>query len=289
MNNKDMRVLVLGASGMLGNAVMRFFAKSKGFDVVGSVRSFSVKPNVPFSFAEKMIVGHDLMNHDHLMDLYIRARPNIVINCVGLVKQLHQANDPLEAIPINGLLPHRLVRLCDLSKSRLIHISTDCVFSGSKGSYRESDLPDAIDLYGRTKLLGEVDSPNAITLRTSIIGHELHGSRSLINWFLSQEGKVKGYTKAIFSGLPTVEVARIIRDFVVPNTRLRGLYHLSAQPISKYELLKTVASVYEKSIILVPDESVVIDRSLDSSLFRSETGYNPEQWPELIRRMHQFQ
>jgi dTDP-4-dehydrorhamnose reductase len=227
-------------------------------------------------------------NFDSVVSLFAKVRPEVVINCIGLVKQLSEADDPLVALPINALLPHRLARLCAASGARLIHLSTDCVFSGSKGMYLETDISDAKDLYGRSKYLGEVDYTNAITLRTSIIGHELDGARSLIGWFLSQNGRVKGYRRAVFSGLPTVVVARVIRDYVIPRPDLHGLFHLSAEPINKYDLLKLVAQTYGKQIDIEPDEQLVIDRSLDSSRFRNETGFQPAPWPELIRDMHDF-
>lgn len=283
-----MKVLVLGATGMLGNAMLRVFAKSAGFDVVGSVRSPAVLKTLPADIVERVVCGVDVENIDSLTSLFARAKPDIVINCVGLVKQLAEAGDPLAAIPINALLPHRLARLCVVAGARLIHMSTDCVFAGTKGMYTEADTPDATDLYGRSKLMGEVDYPNAITLRTSIIGHELNGARSLVGWFLAQEGSVKGFKRAIFSGLPTVEIARLIRDFVIPHPELHGLYHVSADPVNKFDLLKLVAQVYGKSIEIVPDEKFVIDRSLNSSRFRLATGYKPEPWPELVRAMRDF-
>ena len=172
--------------------------------------------------------------------------------------------------------------------ARLIHMSTDCVFSGSVGMYTESTFPDANDLYGRSKYLGEVDYLNAITLRTSIIGHELSGSKSLVCWFLSQMGSVKGFKKAIFSGLPTIEIAKVIRENVLPNTSLRGTYHLSVDPINKYDLLKLIARQYEKEIDIIPDESYVIDRSLNSERFRLATGFKPKPWPQLIKEMYEF-
>jgi len=207
---------------------------------------------------------------------------------VGLVKQLAEADDPLTAIPINSLLPHRLARLSQVCSARFIHISTDCVFSGSKGMYVESDVPDALDLYGRSKLLGEVDYPNSVTLRTSIIGHELAGARSLVGWFLAQTGTIKGFNRAFFSGLPTVELARVIRDFVIPNSNIRGLYHVAAGRINKYDLLKLIASVYEKSIDIAPDDKLVIDRSLNGERFREATGYVAPEWQALIKTMHTF-
>jgi dTDP-4-dehydrorhamnose reductase len=208
---------------------------------------------------------------------------------VGLVKQLAEAEDPLAALPINALLPHRLSRLCSLVGARLVHISTDCVFSGAKGCYREGDMPDAQDLYGRSKLLGEVTGDaHAITLRTSIIGHEIGRAHGLVGWFLEQSGTVNGYRRAIFSGIPTVELACIIRDRVLPNRQLQGLYHVSAAPIDKLSLLQTVASQYRHAVEIIPDDRVNIDRSLDSSRFRNATGYTPPDWPELVRRMHAF-
>ncbi|MFC5520582.1 dTDP-4-dehydrorhamnose reductase family protein [Polaromonas jejuensis] len=286
--SNKIRVLVLGVSGMLGNAVLRVFAQDESYSVVGSARSASVLRLLPPELREHVICGVDVENTDSLMRLFALARPNVVINCIGLIKQLAEADDPLAAIPINALLPHRLARLCDVAGARLIHMSTDCVFAGTRGMYREQDVSDAKDLYGRSKYLGEVDYPHAVTLRTSIIGHELSSSHGLIGWFLAQQGVVKGYTRAIFSGLPTVELARVMRDFVIPNPGLRGLYHVSAEPINKFELLKLVAQAYGKSIDITPDDKLEIDRSLDSSRFREITGYQPVTWPELVRRMHDF-
>lgn len=286
--NKNTRVLVLGVSGMLGNAVFRVFAQSDGYSVMGSARSAGVLPLLPSELREQVVCGVDVENTDSLMRLFALARPNVVINCIGLVKQLAEADDPLAAIPINALLPHRVARLCDVAGARLIHMSTDCVFAGTRGMYREQDASDANDLYGRSKYLGEVDYPHAVTLRTSIIGHELNSVHGLVGWFLAQQGPVKGYARAIFSGLPTVELARVMRDFVIPNADLRGLYHVSAEPINKFELLKLVAQAYGKEIAIAPDDTLVIDRSLDSSRFREVTGYQPAAWPELVRRMHAF-
>jgi dTDP-4-dehydrorhamnose reductase len=273
---------------MMGSAVFRVFAQSDEYSVMGSARSAGVLRLLPSELRDQVVCGVDVENTDSLMRLFALVRPNVVINCIGLVKQLAEADDPLAAIPINALLPHRVARLCDVAGARLIHMSTDCVFAGTRGMYSEQDVSDAKDLYGRSKYLGEVDCPHAVTLRTSIIGHELSSANGLVGWFLAQQGPVKGYARAIFSGLPTVELARVIRDFVVPNPELRGLYHVSAEPINKYELLKLVAQVYGKAIDITPDDKLEIDRSLDSSRFREITGYQPPAWPELVRRMHEF-
>lgn len=285
---KNTAVLVLGANGMLGNAILRLFAESAGYTVFGTVRSPAVVRFLPSSLRHCVITGVDVENNDSLIRLFAELHPDIVINCVGLVKQLTAGDDPLAAIAINALLPHRLARMCEMGGARLVQIGTDCVFTGVKGCYIESDVSDAIDLYGRTKYLGEVDYPHAITLRTSIIGHEIEGAHSLLGWFLAQTGCIKGYRQAIFSGLPTVEIARVIRDYVIPCPELHGIYHVSATSINKFDLLTLVAQVYGKTIDICADDQLEIDRSLDSSRFQMATGYVAPEWPELIRLMYLF-
>ncbi|MDO9280862.1 MAG: SDR family oxidoreductase [Methylotenera sp.] len=283
-----MKILVLGASGMLGNAMVRVLSENTDWQVYGTVRSESSKRFFNADIAERLLSGIDVEQNDSLMQAFICIRPDVVINCVGLIKQLADADDPLQAIPINALLPHRLARLCELSGARLVHMSTDCVFSGDKGGYQESDLSDAKDLYGRSKYLGEVAYSHTITLRTSIIGHELQSANGLVGWFLSQQERCNGFTRAIFSGLPTVVLAKIVRDVVVPRADLSGVYHIAAQPISKFELLKLIAEVYGKLIDVIPDDRLVIDRSLNADRFRMATGYVAPAWPELIHDMHLF-
>ena len=287
-STKSQKILVLGASGMLGNAVFRFFAESEGFSVVGSMRSARSIALLPAELRAQVVTGADVGDLDGLTRLFANIRPNVVINCIGVVKQLAEADDPLTAIPINAILPHRLALLSTLADARFVHMSTDCVFSGRKGLYQESDYPDCYDLYGRSKLLGEVDYPNAITLRTSIVGHELDGAHGLLNWFLAQNGEVKGYAKAIFSGLPTVEIARVIRDFILPNPELHGVYQVSSAPISKFDLLKLVSKIYGHAIPIMPDDRLVINRSLDSTRFKAATGYVVPSWPELVKTMRDF-
>jgi dTDP-4-dehydrorhamnose reductase len=210
----------------------------------------------------------------------------VVINCVGLIKQLPLASDPLASITVNAQLPHRITLVCRAAKARMIHISTDCVFDGKKGGYTEKDIPNADDLYGQTKMLGEVSYPHSVTLRSSIIGHELKSRFGLVEWFLSQRGPVRGFTKAIYSGFTTVEMARIISDFVLPNPKLSGIYNVSSAPISKHELLRLVARRYAKNTVIEPFDGVVLDRSLDSAKFRAETGYIPPTWEKLVEDMH---
>lgn len=283
-----MKILVLGASGMLGNAMLRTLAATPGLVVHGTARSAVTLERFDAKLAKSIVTGVDVENADALAALFADVRPAVVINCIGLVKQLAQADEPLQAIPINALLPHRLARLCQLVGARLIHISTDCVFDGRKGGYIESDPPDAQDLYGRSKLLGEVYQPHTITLRTSIIGHELGSVHGLVDWYLSQQGQVRGYRQAIFSGLPTVELAQVVRDHVLPRPELHGLYHVAAEPINKYELLKLIGSTYGKTTAIEPDDKLVIDRSLNAERFRATTGYIAPPWPELVTRMRDF-
>jgi dTDP-4-dehydrorhamnose reductase len=283
-----MKILVLGASGMLGNAMVRLLSENTDWQVYGTVRSESSKRFFNADIFERLLSRVDVEQNDSLMQAFICIRPDVVINCVGLIKQLADADDPLQVIPINALLPHRLARLCKLSGARLVHMSTDCVFAGEKGGYQESDLSDAKDLYGRSKYLGEVAYSHTITLRTSIIGHELQSAHGLVGWFLSQQERCNGFTRAIFSGLPTVVLAQIVRDIVIPRVDLSGIYHVAAQPISKFELLKLIAEVYGKSIEVISDDRLVIDRSLNADRFRMATGYKAPAWPELVHRMHSF-
>jgi dTDP-4-dehydrorhamnose reductase len=286
MTKRKMRVLVLGATGMLGSTLFRAFSADSNLETFGTMREASSARHFAPGLLDALIPNVHLEGETGLLTAFSLAKPNIVINCIGIIKQLPNARDHLESLAINSTLPHRLVKYCNITGARLVHFSTDCVFSGNKGQYKEDDFPDAYDLYGRTKYLGEVDYENSITLRTSIIGHELSRSKSLVDWFLSQSGEVKGFRKAIFSGLPTIEIARVIKEFVIPNHRLKGLYHLSVDPINKFDLLSLVAEIYGKNINIVPDDKLVIDRSLNSDRFRAATGFYPRPWPDLIRDMH---
>ena len=283
-----MKVLVIGASGMIGSTVLRVLSEKKDWQVFGSVRDREVKRFFSAFIGERLIAGVDVEHPEALVKVLDQIRPDVVVNCAGLTKHKPEADDPLVSIPVNTLMPHRLAGLCKLAGARLIHVSTDCVFSGEKGGYTESDFADARDVYGKSKALGEVDYPHAITLRTSTIGHELESEYGLLDWFLSQQGRCKGYTRAVFSGLPTVIFAQVIRDVVIPHAELSGLYHVAAKPINKFDLLKLIADVYGKAIDIVADDKLAIDRSLDAKRFQLATGYVAPEWPELIRLMHAY-
>jgi len=281
------KVVILGVAGMLGHIILHQLSQKEGLDVYGAVREIeSVKNVFRPDILKKIRSGVDAEIFNTLIRALASIQPDIVINCIGLIKQLPLANDPLSSITVNGQIPHLISLICRTAGARLIHISTDCVFDGRKGGYKENDPSDAKDLYGRTKYLGEVEYPHCITLRTSIIGHELKNKLGLIEWFLAQEGTIKGYTNAIFSGFPTVELTEIISSRVIPNPDLSGLYHVSSEPISKYELLKLIAEKYGKKITIEPDDEFCCDRSLDSTRFQNATGYNPPAWPELIDKMY---
>lgn len=209
-----MKILVLGATGMLGRTAFQVLSNTVGVEAYGTVRSESVRVSFKKELRGNLLTGIDVLNHDQLVEALKVTRPDVVLNCVGLVKQLASADDPLSALPINSIFPHRLARACALANARLVHVSTDCVFSGDKGGYLESDFPDARDLYGRSKLLGEVAYPNSITLRTSIIGPEVQSQHGLVAWFLGQTGSVNGFTNAIFSGLTTDELTKVVVKYV---------------------------------------------------------------------------
>nr|WP_282597562.1 SDR family oxidoreductase [Vibrio crassostreae] len=281
----NVKVIVIGATGMLGYSIFSNLSELSNLDVYGTVRTVNGLEKF-FPSIDKLIPNVDVKNFETLERAVSTAKPDVVINCIGLIKQHDVSKQHVEAIEINALLPHKIAQLCDTIEARLIHFSTDCVFDGKAGNYLESDLPNATDLYGKSKCLGEVDYGKHVTLRTSIIGHELKSSVSLIDWFLNQEGTVRGFSKAVFSGLPTAYVAKILADYVLPNSSLSGLYQLSVDPIDKHSLISKVADVYSKQIEIDKFEDFVIDRSLDSTKFRDETGFVPPCWDELVIFMH---
>lgn len=269
--------------------MLRVLSDRLDWQVYGSIRSDAIRPFFPNISPDKLISHLDVDDFFYITEAINKIRPNVLINCIGATKHKKEGNNPINAISLNALLPHRLAEVCALSGARLIHISTDCVFSGNAGFYKESSIADADDLYGRSKALGEVCYGGALTLRTSTIGHELKTDYGLLNWFLSQKETCKGFSKAIFSGLPTVVFAQVVRDVVLENTQLTGLYHVAVEPISKYKLLQLIAKIYKKEITIESDETLVINRSLDASKFNKATGYNPPTWQDMIKIMYQYQ
>jgi dTDP-4-dehydrorhamnose reductase len=281
-----MKVLVLGATGMLGYSIYSNLSEKKYLDVFGTVRSINGKDKYFKDLTENLVPGVDIYDFDSVISAVNDIKPDVVINCIGLIKQHDVSKLHTDAVYVNALLPHKLAKLCSASCAKLIHFSTDCVFTGEIGNYTEESKPDALDLYGSSKRLGEVDYGGHLTLRTSIIGHELTSNVSLIDWFLSQSGSVKGFTKAIFSGLPTAFIAKLLTEQILTNTELSGLYHLSVDPIDKFTLLSLVSEIYKLEIEIKPSESLKIDRSLNSSNLRNEIGLVTPAWPELIEFMN---
>ncbi len=281
-----MKVLVLGATGLLGNAMFRVLSQADNLAVCGTVRSAAAQMHFTPVLASRLIKVEDLEDATQLVALLDTFAPDTVVNCAALPRA--QAQDPTRLIAVFSLLPRRLQQLCRERDIRLIQIGSDGVFSGKRGGYTENDLPDAEDLYGIAKIIGEVDGPRALTLRTSMLGPELAGQNGLLSWFLRQEGECRCYTRAIFSGFPTVVLAEIVRDVVFPDESLHGIYHVAAEPISKFDLLELVRQQYGKQIQMIPDDSVVIDRSLSAERFRRATGYSSPCWRDMIATMHAF-
>ena len=284
------KIIILGSGGMIGNSILKFLSSKNKYSIFGTTRSSKYSKKLTEKNKYRLFNNLDLeKKKNNLEKIFDEVNPDVVINCVGIVHHSKEIQNIHKVILLNSLLPHTLEKLCKKKKARFINISTDCVFSGIKGNYNENDLPDAPHLYGRSKFLGEVHYGNSVTLRTSLIGHEQKNKYGLLEWFLRQNGNIDGYKKAIFSGLTVIEFARIISDYVIPNNKLKGLYHVSSEPISKYDLLLLIKNIYDKNIDVKPEnKKVVIDRSLDSFSFRKITGYLPKQWHLMIQEMKNF-
>lgn len=285
------RILVVGASGMLGHEAIRVLAPD--FEVWGACRNPQDLPDLGVPL-ERLLGGLDATKAESAYALVERVRPALVLNAAGIVKQLKAAKEAIPSISVNSLWPHVLADACAAYGARMVHVSTDCVFSGARGRYLESDVPDAVDLYGRSKLLGEVtDRDHVVTLRTSIIGWQLGEPTGLVAWFAAHRNEqLKGFTRAIFGGLTTGELTEVIRDVVLKDATLSGLWHVSADPIDKYTLLTDLAGHLRWNVDLSPVNQPVIDRSLDSTRFRERTGWTPPSWAEMLEELagewHQF-
>ncbi len=283
-----MRILIAGVSGMLGFSLYRYLGDDPSLQIMGTMRgdpAASVLGKLP-SARNRSLVGNILRPDDERLQCALaQFKPNAIINCIGWRRQPQCEFDNVKMIEANSLWPHQLALLAGNLKARLIHFSSDAVFSGRRGHYREEETPDPADSYGLSKLLGEPDYRQCITLRTSLIGHSPDKNDQLIDWFVRQKGKVNGYQRAIFSGLPTIEIASIVRNILLKRIDLFGVWHLASSPISKFELLSLVTARYGLDVKLKPTSNPVIDRSLDGARFAAETGYVAPSWPELIDQM----
>jgi dTDP-4-dehydrorhamnose reductase len=288
-SEQRVRFLVFGGTGMLGHKVVQRLA-ARGLYVAATIRSDS-PPDTPamrasLGRAHRLIERIDVLYDDALARAFDLAEPDVVVNAVGVIKQLNTAKEPIPSILTNSLLPHRIAALCAKNGARLIHLSTDCVFAGRQGPYNELDPADADDLYGRTKHLGEVSQPNCLTLRSSIVGRELRGRSSLIEWFFSQRGGcVTGYAGALYTGLTTIVMADLIGRLAIDYPQLHGVWHVASDPITKYELLALVNRHFGLGIELIRDEKFVMDRRLDGSRFRARTGFSAPNWDAMIAEM----
>ena len=281
-------VIILGCSGMLGYKLFKFLSIQPDINVYGTLRD---KKSLKF-FNKKEIntifTDIDAEEIESFTGLFKELNPDFVVNCIGIIKQRNIKNEILTMIPINSLFPHKIREICNFYNTKLIQISTDCVFSGLKGNYKENDIADARDLYGISKKLGELNDNNSLTIRTSIIGEEIQNKKSLLEWFLSQSKTVYGFKKAIFSGLTTLEFSKIIYHIILRNPDLNGLFHISSSKIDKYTLLNKIAKKYKKNIKILESNKYVIDRSLNSSLFQKTVGYIPKDWDNMIDEMYKF-
>jgi dTDP-4-dehydrorhamnose reductase len=279
-----MKILILGANGMLGHRASILL--SQRHEVTGTLRFPDplVERYAPRVRFVSGVSAEDMSTVAAVMD---DARPDAVINCIGIVKQRTEAHDAVPSILTNSLFPHQVAELCSARGIRFVHVSTDCVFTGDRGMYVESDVADAPDLYGRSKLLGEVsDMPGAVTARTSIVGWDMRPTSGLLEWFATQRGgSCYGYTKAIFTGLATSDLIDVFEGLCMQWRDLDGLWHVSTDPISKYDLLTTLDRELGWGTTITPNESLVIDRSLDSTRFREKTGWKPRAWAETVKRL----
>jgi len=280
-----MKVLIFGGSGMLGHKLWQTL--SPDFDTyVTTRRDYTAYAGWHLFDREHTIDAVTIDKFDSVAHAVMSVHPDIVVNCIGIVKQSDLAKNPIPSISVNALFPHQLAQLCVKNNIRFIHISTDCVFSGKKGNYVETDISDAEDLYGRTKFLGEVDYPGCLTIRTSMIGREIDTSNGLVEWFLGRKGEVvNGYSRAVFSGFTTEALSAIISMIIAKYPQIRGVWQISAEPINKFDLLQLVNRIYGSDTRILQDEKVVIDRSLNSDRFRQATGFVPPTWHDMIERM----
>lgn len=280
-----MKILILGSSGMLGSAFLNRLSKNSMYRVYGTLRKKAQIKFFPPELKNNFFIQEDMELFNFCSRIIKETKPCLVINCIGMIKQLNPNENLRNTFLINSLFPHVLANYCKDTKSHLIHFSTDCVFDGKSGNYSEENQHSAEDIYGISKSIGEVSYKNSLTIRTSIIGHELRNKKSLLEWFLGESQEVQGYKNAIFSGLPTNELAAIIDEKIIQRKLIHGIYNVSSQPISKFDLLQLIKRIYDKDIIINPEYSFKINRSLNSSKFRKLTGFEPRSWEEMIISM----
>ena len=273
---------------MLGSTLFNVLNQVHNFKVFGTIRSEVSRKFFSPKIYKNLIVNSNVLEFKNLVKIFDFIKPDVVINCISISKKLLNKADPLTMIQVYALLPNQLSKLTKKHKARFIQISSDGVFSGKKGNYKEYDFKDSRDIYGITKSLGEINELHAVTIRTSIIGHELNSKNGLVEWFLSQKKECECFSNSIFSGFPTVVLADIIRDYVIPNKKLNGIYHVASNPISKCKLLKFIKNQYSLNIKLIMNSKIKINRSLNADHFREATGYVAPDWKDLIKSMYLY-
>lgn len=280
-----MRVLVLGATGMLGHKLVQQWRGR--FEVWAAIRGrFADYEKYEIFDKARTVEGIDAMDFATIEVAIKKVKPDVVVNAIGIIKQLPSAKNTVLTLTVNSILPHKLAELAETEGFRLIGISTDCIFNGKKGNYMDDDPSNAEDLYGKSKYLGEVAGKNCLTIRTSIIGRELETAHSLVEWFLCNRGsKIKGFTKAIYSGFPTIVLAEIIADLLENFPEIEGVYQVSSEPINKFDLTNLFNKYYDAGIEIEPDSEFQIDRSLNSDRFRVLTRFKPESWERMVETM----
>jgi dTDP-4-dehydrorhamnose reductase len=280
-----MKIMVLGAGGMLGHRL--WHRLSQKHKLIGTCRNSIPWLEERISESRDIISGVNAFNIDTIADALDKQKPELLINCIGVIKQLPEGDDPVITIAINSLLPHQLAALCKQRGIRLLHISTDCVFSGDKGGYLESDLPDAVDLYGQSKALGEIKSADSLTIRISIIGHELKNKLSLLEWFLAQSESVNGFSGVLYNGLTTTELSNVIENYVIPRPEINGLYQVASSAVNKNDLLHIIRDIYGNNVDILACANPVNDKTIIGDRFAKLTGYRVPDWRQMIIEMHE--
>lgn len=277
-----MKVLVIGGDGMLGHQLFKGLGRTH--DVRATLRRpLAAYGDLGLFTSDNAYPETDVRSTGCLAGVLAEYRPEVICNAAGIVKQRPAAHDAVASIEVNALFPHRLAAMAGDIGARVIHVSTDCVFSGKRGGYAEDDVPDPIDLYGRSKLLGELDQEGCLTLRTSIIGLELQGRQALVEWALSQQGTIRGFRGALYSGLTTAELARVFEAVMTGDPDLHGVWHVASEPISKYDLLvELFARLGRSDVEVIPDDAFVCDRTLQADRFNRVTGYRPPAWSTML-------
>ena len=283
----SLRIIVLGATGMLGHKLWQHLSTRFPNTFATTRKNLDSYRSEGLVNRSRIIDSIDAEDFAVLRGVMRSVKPDFILNCIGITKRRAEADSPSRTIVLNSLFPHRLVEWGKNNSARVINFSTDCVFNGLQGYYDENSTPNATDLYGKTKALGEIQGENALTLRSSFIGTELENGSELLEWFLSQKGTVKGFAKAIYSGLTVIELCRVVERILVHHPTTNGLYNISSDPITKFDLLMLIRKKLLLDVEVIPYENEFCDRSLNSTKFRNEFKYSPPTWEAMIEELHE--